>query len=237
MLFVIHSMLGPWISHPQNSASPASGANWRSTRPAPQPKFEHPLARPVPVRWHHRADHLPHPSAQLLIRLLRSVFAKTPCAMHQPHRRRRKPRRRAATAIEQRERLRAIAQQIKILPPDQRAALVLREFEGLSYEQVADVLQTTSQRSKAASTAPVSRCSRRRWHGARPQPGPAALRRRARHPPRTDHRPRRCSRSCPPSPLPLLPDRAQRLPSRMGRSPDPRPRARARARPASPRGS
>jgi RNA polymerase sigma-70 factor, ECF subfamily len=63
--------------------------------------------------------------------------------MHQPHRRRRKPRRRAATAIEQRERLCAIAQQIKILPPDQRAALVLREFEGLSYEQVADVLQTT----------------------------------------------------------------------------------------------
>lgn len=47
------------------------------------------------------------------------------------------------TTIEQRERLRAIAQQIKILPPDQRAALVLREFEGLSYEQVADVLQTT----------------------------------------------------------------------------------------------
>jgi RNA polymerase sigma-70 factor (ECF subfamily) len=45
--------------------------------------------------------------------------------------------------IEQRERLRAITRQIQALPPDQRVALVLREFEGLSYTQVADVLQTT----------------------------------------------------------------------------------------------
>lgn len=48
-----------------------------------------------------------------------------------------------ASTIEQRERLRAITQQIQALPPDQRAALVLREFEGLSYEQVAEVLETT----------------------------------------------------------------------------------------------
>jgi RNA polymerase sigma-70 factor, ECF subfamily len=47
------------------------------------------------------------------------------------------------TTLEQRERLRFITEQIKTLPPDQRAALVLREFEGLSYEQVAEVLQTT----------------------------------------------------------------------------------------------
>ncbi len=47
------------------------------------------------------------------------------------------------TTLEQRERLRVITGQIKTLPPDQRAALVLREFEGLTYEQVADVLQTT----------------------------------------------------------------------------------------------
>jgi RNA polymerase sigma-70 factor, ECF subfamily len=48
-----------------------------------------------------------------------------------------------ASTIEQRERLRAITQQIQALPPDQRAALVLREFEGLPYEQIANVLETT----------------------------------------------------------------------------------------------
>jgi len=48
-----------------------------------------------------------------------------------------------ASTIEQRERLRAITQQIQALPPDQRAALVLREFEGLRYEDIADVLETT----------------------------------------------------------------------------------------------
>src|SRR3954452_14063814 len=44
---------------------------------------------------------------------------------------------------EQRERLRALARQMQALPADQRAALVLREFEGLSYEEVAGVLETT----------------------------------------------------------------------------------------------
>jgi RNA polymerase sigma-70 factor (ECF subfamily) len=48
-----------------------------------------------------------------------------------------------AAAVEQRERLRAVARQIQALPADQRAALVLREFEGLSYEEVAGVLETT----------------------------------------------------------------------------------------------
>jgi RNA polymerase sigma-70 factor (ECF subfamily) len=46
-------------------------------------------------------------------------------------------------SAEQRERLRAIARHIQALPPDQRAALVLREFEGLSYDQVAQALGTT----------------------------------------------------------------------------------------------
>jgi RNA polymerase sigma-70 factor, ECF subfamily len=45
--------------------------------------------------------------------------------------------------VEQRERLQAITRQIQRLPAEQRAALVLREFEGLSYEQVADVLETS----------------------------------------------------------------------------------------------
>lgn len=43
-------------------------------------------------------------------------------------------------AVERRERLRLVTQAIAKLPPEQRAALVLREFEGLSYQEVADVL-------------------------------------------------------------------------------------------------
>jgi len=48
-----------------------------------------------------------------------------------------------ADVAEQRERLRAVTRVIGGLPGDQRAALVLRELEGLSYEQVADVLETS----------------------------------------------------------------------------------------------
>ena len=48
-----------------------------------------------------------------------------------------------AATVEQRERLHAVTRHIGALPPDQRAALVLREFEGLSYQQVAEVLDTT----------------------------------------------------------------------------------------------
>lgn len=48
-----------------------------------------------------------------------------------------------AATVEQRERLHAVTRQIAALPPDQRAALVLREFEGLSYQHVAEVLDTT----------------------------------------------------------------------------------------------
>ena len=45
-----------------------------------------------------------------------------------------------AESAEQRERLRAVTRAITGLPPEQRAALVLREFEGLSYEDVGEVL-------------------------------------------------------------------------------------------------
>lgn len=41
---------------------------------------------------------------------------------------------------ERRARLQAVAAGILTLPPDQRAALVLREFQGLAYEDVAEVL-------------------------------------------------------------------------------------------------
>jgi len=44
---------------------------------------------------------------------------------------------------EQRARLQAVTRAIAQLPGDQRAALILREFEGLSYDQVADALNTS----------------------------------------------------------------------------------------------
>ena len=48
-----------------------------------------------------------------------------------------------AERAEHRERLRAMARAIAMLPAEQRAALVLREFEGLSYQQLADVLNAS----------------------------------------------------------------------------------------------
>ena len=48
-----------------------------------------------------------------------------------------------AQAAERRERLRAVTRAIASLPPEQRAALVLREFEGLSYQEVAQILGTS----------------------------------------------------------------------------------------------
>lgn len=46
-------------------------------------------------------------------------------------------------SVEQHERLQAVTRAIAGLPGEQRAALVLREFEGLSYHEVADVLHTS----------------------------------------------------------------------------------------------
>jgi RNA polymerase sigma-70 factor, ECF subfamily len=48
-----------------------------------------------------------------------------------------------AVAAELRQRLQAVTRELAALPPDQRAALVLREFEGLPYEQIAEILDTT----------------------------------------------------------------------------------------------
>jgi len=48
-----------------------------------------------------------------------------------------------AESVERGERLRAVTVAISRLPGDQRAALVLREFEGLSYQQLAGVLGIT----------------------------------------------------------------------------------------------
>lgn len=46
----------------------------------------------------------------------------------------------AATQAEDRERLGTLIRAILQLPPDARAALVLREFQGLSYEEVGEAL-------------------------------------------------------------------------------------------------
>jgi RNA polymerase sigma-70 factor, ECF subfamily len=53
------------------------------------------------------------------------------------------PRGDPAVATEQRHRFAAVARELAALPPDQRAALVLREFEGLPYEEIAQVLDAT----------------------------------------------------------------------------------------------
>jgi RNA polymerase sigma-70 factor, ECF subfamily len=48
-----------------------------------------------------------------------------------------------AEALVQSERLHALARAVLALPAEQRAALVLRELEGLSYEQIAQALGVT----------------------------------------------------------------------------------------------
>src|SRR3954453_16139248 len=49
----------------------------------------------------------------------------------------------AIEAVERREHIKEIVVDVKRLPEQQRAALILREMEGLAYQQIADVLDTT----------------------------------------------------------------------------------------------
>src|SRR3954447_21762017 len=49
----------------------------------------------------------------------------------------------AGETVERREHLSEIVLDVKRLPEQQRAALLLREMEGLGYQQIADVLETT----------------------------------------------------------------------------------------------
>jgi RNA polymerase sigma factor (sigma-70 family) len=49
----------------------------------------------------------------------------------------------AVETVERREHIKEIVRDVKRLPEQQRAALLLREMEGLPYQQIADVLDTT----------------------------------------------------------------------------------------------
>jgi RNA polymerase sigma factor (sigma-70 family) len=49
----------------------------------------------------------------------------------------------ALDAATGRERLREIVADVHELPEQQRAALILREFDALSYQQIAETLETT----------------------------------------------------------------------------------------------
>jgi RNA polymerase sigma factor (sigma-70 family) len=49
----------------------------------------------------------------------------------------------AADAVEGRERLREIVDDVHGLPETQRTALILREFDALSYEQISEAMETT----------------------------------------------------------------------------------------------
>jgi RNA polymerase sigma factor (sigma-70 family) len=49
----------------------------------------------------------------------------------------------AGETVERREHLNEIVRDVKRLPEQQRAALMLREMEGLGYQQIAHVLETT----------------------------------------------------------------------------------------------
>ena len=51
--------------------------------------------------------------------------------------------------LDQREQLRAVARAVNDLPPKQRAALMLRRFQGLSYAEVAQALQCSEAAARA----------------------------------------------------------------------------------------
>ena len=62
-----------------------------------------------------------------------------------------------STILDRREQLRAVARAVNDLPPKQRAALMLRQFQGLSYAEIAASLAC----SEAAARANVYQAIRR----------------------------------------------------------------------------
>jgi len=52
-------------------------------------------------------------------------------------------------SLDQREELRAIARAVEALPPKQRAALMLRQFHGMSYAEIAATLECSQDAARA----------------------------------------------------------------------------------------
>ena len=70
-----------------------------------------------------------------------------------------------ADKVHEREEFRVLVDDIQELPETQRTALVLREMDALSYEQIAEAMETTvSERQVAAG--PCARIARRGGRGA-----------------------------------------------------------------------
>ena len=69
-----------------------------------------------------------------------------------------------AGAIESRERLRSLAEDLRELTERQRCALLMRELGGLEFTEVAEALRRARRRSSRASTRRAARC--RRWRRA-----------------------------------------------------------------------
>ena len=55
----------------------------------------------------------------------------------------------SAASIEQREQLRAVVRAVNALPPKQRAALMMRQFQGLRYEEIAASLGGSQASARA----------------------------------------------------------------------------------------
>ena len=61
--------------------------------------------------------------------------------------------------VSEREELRLLQMDLADLPDRQRAALVLRELNGLSHAEIAVVLETSAAKSSRRSSRPAPRCS------------------------------------------------------------------------------
>ena len=94
------------------------------------------------------------------------------------------------------------------LPPDFRAAVVLCDIEGLSYEEIAATLGSSSGRSARGSTAAARSCGTRSRTGRPPPPPPPGAPPRRAHPSPSEGRWQAHDEPPPRSARPPLPRRA-----------------------------
>ena len=73
-----------------------------------------------------------------------------------------------AEEVQNREDLRQLLADVRTLPETQRTALLLREIDQLSYEEIAQAMDTTVPRSSPCSCAPGSRSPSRARRGCSP---------------------------------------------------------------------